>query len=148
MYDSNGTFQELQRAVHALVKETELVGDMKTQLVEAVTQLKTAQDALMAAQASIAVHAHSSEAADRAVGGAENELRRWFSHYTTGPGADKWSGYLDAYHRHFDRFRIQERVTMVEVGVQSGGSIEMWRSYFGADKLKCVNVMSHPNHHA
>jgi hypothetical protein len=43
--------------------------------------------------------------------------------------------YLDAYHRHFERFRSQEKVVMVEVGVQSGGSINMWRNYFG-DKLE------------
>jgi hypothetical protein len=49
---------------------------------------------------------------------------------------DKWEHYLDAYHRHFDRFRAQERVVVVEVGVQSGGSIEMWRRYFGPKKLE------------
>jgi len=66
----------------------------------------------------------------------ENPLQEWFAAYITGPGVHKRSGYLDAYHRHFNNFRYQDKVTFVEVGVQSGGSIEMWRSYFGADKLK------------
>lgn len=66
----------------------------------------------------------------------KNELVTWFAQREKGPGLDKWSRYLDAYHRHFNRFRVQDKITIVEVGVQSGGSIEMWRSYFGADKLK------------
>ena len=44
-----------------------------------------------------------------------------------GPGVDKWSGYLDAYHQHFNKFRSQAKVVMVEVGVQSGGSIRSVR---------------------
>jgi len=65
-----------------------------------------------------------------------NELFTWFAHREKGPGAHKWSTYLDTYHQHFNRFRTQDKITLVEVGVQSGGSIEMWQSYFGADKLK------------
>jgi hypothetical protein len=44
--------------------------------------------------------------------------------------------YLDHYHRHFSRFRGQRKVVMVEVGVQSGGSIDMWTHYFGPTKLE------------
>ena len=68
----------------------------------------------------------------------QNELHDWIKSYTKGPGVDKWMPYLDAYHRHFNRFRSQDKITMVEVGVQSGGSIEMWQAYFGKDKLKYV----------
>lgn len=131
---------ELQGLVAILTKEVEMVANTRLQLAEAVTQLNSAREALTTAQASISVHAQSHQAMDSAASGAVNEMRQWFDQYATGPGADKWSGYLDAYHRHFDRFRAQDRITLVEVGVQSGGSIEMWRSYFGAEKLKCVAI--------
>lgn len=42
----------------------------------------------------------------------------------------KWSHYFDAYERHFARFRGQSP-TMVEIGVAGGGSLDMWKAYFG-----------------
>lgn len=42
----------------------------------------------------------------------------------------KWVHYFDIYHRHFERFR-GKRVVVLEFGVNQGGSLEMWRHYFG-----------------
>lgn len=42
----------------------------------------------------------------------------------------KWMHYFDVYHRHFAPYR-DEPVTVVEVGVYHGGSLRMWREYFG-----------------
>ncbi|CAH1794072.1 unnamed protein product [Owenia fusiformis] len=42
----------------------------------------------------------------------------------------KWNHYFDIYHRHFARFRNKE-MTMLEIGVRNGGSLKMWRDYFG-----------------
>jgi hypothetical protein len=42
----------------------------------------------------------------------------------------KWMHYFDIYHRHFRRFRGR-RVTIVEFGVFHGGSLQMWKKYFG-----------------
>lgn len=42
----------------------------------------------------------------------------------------KWRHYFDVYHRHFARFRGQP-LTMIEIGVFNGGSLRMWRHYFG-----------------
>jgi cephalosporin hydroxylase len=42
----------------------------------------------------------------------------------------KWMHYFEIYHRHFERFRGKP-VTVVEFGVSQGGSLEMWRNYFG-----------------
>lgn len=42
----------------------------------------------------------------------------------------KWIHYFDVYHRHFERFRGRP-VTVVEFGVAHGGSLQMWRDYFG-----------------
>jgi hypothetical protein len=38
--------------------------------------------------------------------------------------------YFDIYHRHFAGFRGQP-LTMIEIGVFNGGSLRMWRDYFG-----------------
>jgi 23S rRNA U2552 (ribose-2'-O)-methylase RlmE/FtsJ len=42
----------------------------------------------------------------------------------------KWVHYFDVYHRHFERFRDQKPVVL-EFGVSQGGSLQMWRDYFG-----------------
>jgi hypothetical protein len=42
----------------------------------------------------------------------------------------KWMHYFEVYHRHFERFRGRP-VTVLEFGVNQGGSLEMWRDYFG-----------------
>lgn len=39
----------------------------------------------------------------------------------------KLSPFPDAQHRHFSRFQGQP-VTVLEIGVQWGGSLQMWRS--------------------
>ncbi len=46
--------------------------------------------------------------------------------------SDKWDNYFDVYHRHLYSIQFQSRPhTLVEVGVQSGGSLEMWSKYLG-----------------
>ncbi len=45
---------------------------------------------------------------------------------------NKWIHYLDIYENHFTRF-VGKKFTMFEIGVSKGGSVEMWRRYFGAD---------------
>lgn len=42
----------------------------------------------------------------------------------------KWRHYFDIYHRHFARF-IGQKPTVLEIGVWHGGSLQMWKSYFG-----------------
>jgi methyltransferase family protein len=60
-----------------------------------------------------------------------NPLADYFDGHTTGPGLWKWRHYFDVYHRHFQRF-VGREVHVVEIGVFSGGSLGMWREYFGA----------------
>jgi len=43
---------------------------------------------------------------------------------------NKYQHYFDVYDRHFSKYKGQE-ITIVEVGVFQGGSLQMWRSYFG-----------------
>ena len=42
----------------------------------------------------------------------------------------KWIHYFDIYERHFSRFRGMSPV-LLEIGVFGGGSLQMWREYFG-----------------
>jgi hypothetical protein len=58
-----------------------------------------------------------------------NDLERWFF-ANEGRLCSKWLHYFEVYERHFARFRGTS-FTFVEIGVQGGGSIDMWRSYFG-----------------
>jgi hypothetical protein len=61
-----------------------------------------------------------------------NALRQFFENRAEGPGIWKWEHYFDIYHRHFSRF-IGRPVRILEVGIYSGGSLDMWQSYFGPD---------------
>jgi hypothetical protein len=59
-----------------------------------------------------------------------NPLERYFDLHTTGPGIWKWRHYFSAYERHLSKFRGLE-AHVLEVGIYSGGSLDMWREYFG-----------------
>jgi hypothetical protein len=61
-----------------------------------------------------------------------NPLWDYFQNHREGHGIWKWKHYFDIYHRHFSRF-IGKKVNILEIGVYSGGSLDMWRSYFGED---------------
>ena len=61
---------------------------------------------------------------------APNPLRTYFDNVKEGPGVWKWLHYFELYHRHLSKF-VGQPVTVVEVGVYSGGSMPMWRHYFG-----------------
>ncbi|MEO1045714.1 MAG: class I SAM-dependent methyltransferase [Pseudomonadota bacterium] len=49
----------------------------------------------------------------------------------------KWLHYLDVYSREFARYRNKADVNFLEIGVFKGGSLEMWRKYFGPDAKIC-----------
>lgn len=50
-----------------------------------------------------------------------------------GKTSDKWSIYLSEYERIFRDFRNRE-INLLEIGIQNGGSLELWASYFGYAK--------------
>ena len=50
----------------------------------------------------------------------------------------KWNHYFDIYERHFNRFRNKE-IVILEIGVSQGGSLQMWKDYFG-DKAKIFGI--------
>lgn len=49
-----------------------------------------------------------------------------------GNKSDKWSHYPEIYERHLSKFRDQAPV-LLEIGVFNGGSLQVWRKYFGAE---------------
>jgi SAM-dependent methyltransferase len=60
-----------------------------------------------------------------------NPLTAYLDGVIAGPGIWKWQHYMDVYHRHLAKF-VGTPVHVVEVGVYSGGSLRMWREYFGS----------------
>lgn len=54
----------------------------------------------------------------------------------------KWDHYFEIYERHFEKYRGRE-INLLEIGVSQGGSIQMWKKYFG-DKLKIYSVDINP----
>ncbi|HEX8351009.1 MAG TPA: class I SAM-dependent methyltransferase, partial [Hymenobacter sp.] len=89
--------------------------------------------------------------ANGAVKALPGKLARQFSE-KTGRGADKWLHYLPIYEAHFDRFRETD-LRMLEIGVFNGGSLELWRGYFGAKATifgididqRCAELFDPPN---
>jgi hypothetical protein len=65
--------------------------------------------------------------------------RLYYAH--TGRTAHKWHHYLEIYERHFARFREPRPspVRILELGVSGGGSLQLWRQYFGPE-AKVVGI--------
>src|SRR5215467_12872779 len=59
-----------------------------------------------------------------------NPLASYFLSHKEGPGIWKWMHYFDIYDRHFSKF-VGREVHVLEIGIYSGGSLPMWREYFG-----------------
>jgi len=55
----------------------------------------------------------------------------WYDAHLTGRGIWKWNNALAAYQRHLAPMAGQP-LKLVEIGVQSGGSIQMWQAVLGA----------------
>lgn len=66
-----------------------------------------------------------------------NDLEKYF-YNNPGRRIHKWTHYFDIYDRHFSKFRGKE-VHILEFGVAQGGSLQMWKEYFGP-KAKIYGV--------
>ena len=58
-----------------------------------------------------------------------NDLEKYFSN-NKGNLICKWKHYFDIYETYFQKFR-NRAVTVLEIGVFHGGSLHMWKDYFG-----------------
>lgn len=71
-----------------------------------------------------------------------NDLERFFE-ANTDRLIHKWRHYFEIYDRHFARFRGQSP-HIVEFGVSQGGSMRMWKDYFGPGaKIYGVDINPH-----
>jgi cephalosporin hydroxylase len=55
--------------------------------------------------------------------------------------SDKWQPYFEIYTRHLSRYRDKE-ITLVEIGVQGGGSLDMWSKFL--PKAKIIGIDNDP----
>lgn len=58
-----------------------------------------------------------------------NDLRNYFEKNKKNL-IHKWDHYFDIYEKHFSKFRHKNPVVL-ELGVSHGGSLQMWKDYFG-----------------
>lgn len=58
-----------------------------------------------------------------------NDLKKYFQN-NQGRLIHKWDHYFEIYDNHFSRFR-GKKVVILEFGVSQGGSLQMWKNYFG-----------------
>lgn len=47
----------------------------------------------------------------------------------SGKVSDKWASYLPVYDALFEKYRT-EKINLLEIGVQNGGSLETWKTFF------------------
>lgn len=52
--------------------------------------------------------------------------------------SSKWYHYFEVYDRHISKF-IDKKVTLLEIGVAEGGSLQIWKKYLGS-KSKIVGI--------
>src|ERR1700730_15168372 len=62
----------------------------------------------------------------------DNNLQRYFEAHRQGRGIWKYQHYFTICDRHFRKFVCRE-AHVLDIGDYSGGSLEMCKSYFGAD---------------
>ena len=56
-------------------------------------------------------------------------LEQYFNN-NTGRLIHKYQHYFDIYERHFQKYR-NKKVVILEIGIFQGGSLQMWKKYFG-----------------
>jgi hypothetical protein len=70
-----------------------------------------------------------------------NDLLNYFEN-NDGRLIDKWMHYFEIYDRHFQHFRGRD-IHLLEIGVYHGGSLQMWKTYFGEQaKIYGVDIQS------
>lgn len=70
-----------------------------------------------------------------------NQLQKYFENNTKN-AIDKWVHYFDIYDFWFKKYK-NKPVVILEIGVYQGGSLNMWRDYFG-EKAKIYAIDINP----
>ena len=60
------------------------------------------------------------------------KLIDYFNNNEKGNVIHKWIHYFDIYEKHFSPF-LGKKIKILEIGVWQGGSLKMWKEYFGKD---------------
>jgi len=69
----------------------------------------------------------------------KNKLKKYFDQ-NDGRLIHKWSHYFDIYEKHFNKY-VGKEVVILEIGVFHGGSLRMWKDYFGSNaKIYGVDI--------
>ncbi|WP_162561172.1 class I SAM-dependent methyltransferase [Methylobacterium terrae] len=72
-----------------------------------------------------------------------NDLHRLFQNvHARSRRVHKWHHYFDIYEKYFSEYRDRE-IVFLEIGVFEGGSLELWRKYFG-NKARIIGVDINP----
>ena len=74
-----------------------------------------------------------------AMEGKTSTLLDIWKSYNEPHGLDRWDVYAEAYAAHLPRPHADLQIDMLEIGVQSGGSVRAWRQYYGRS-LKYVGI--------
>ena len=56
--------------------------------------------------------------------------------------SSKWSKYFDVYEENFSKFKGKD-IIFVEIGVSNGGSLEIWKRYFGS-RARIIGIDKNP----
>jgi 23S rRNA U2552 (ribose-2'-O)-methylase RlmE/FtsJ len=73
----------------------------------------------------------------------KNDLEKYFFKSENKKNIHKWFHYFEIYDTYFSKYRGVE-VNILEIGVESGGSLQMWKDYFGP-KAKIYGIDINPN---
>lgn len=72
-----------------------------------------------------------------------NGVEKYFRENKSNRLVHKWEHYFEIYDRYLSQYRGKE-IRFLEIGVSQGGSLQMWKAYFG-DKAKIYGVDINPN---
>ncbi|WP_129593824.1 class I SAM-dependent methyltransferase [Seramator thermalis] len=72
-----------------------------------------------------------------------NDLEKYF-YNNNDKLIDKWLHYFNIYDIYFNKYKNKEEIVILEIGVFQGGSLQMWKSYFGPN-AKIYGIDINPN---
>ena len=56
--------------------------------------------------------------------------------------SEKYEKYFDVYERYFSKYK-EKNIIFVEIGIFNGGSLKVWKEYFGAN-AKIIGIDLNP----
>ena len=114
--------------------------------VECGTSQSTIQESVSPSPKSTSTSSGSSVAPSLAGSSSPCGFRDFFESHNQGPGIHKWLHYFPIYEEVMGRFCTGSgEIRMAEIGIQSGGSMLMWRHAFGSKLKLLLGLDINPN---